>query len=616
MTNPSRFLSFVIMLNKSEGANGPPQHKAKPTISMNRKKKRIQAILEEMAAIYEFKEEGFRARAYEKAAGILANLDKDLEDYSEKELAAIDGLGSSTIEKIQEFLDKGKIKAHEKLKGEAPMEMVELSQKRGFGPKSMKKLYKTLGITSKSELRDALESGQVSELKGFGKKTVDQMLEALRREGQSEDRLSYWQAREIVHWLKEQMGQADGIEQMEVAGSFRRGKSSVGDLDLLVSCQDKDRKAITEQFKNLEGIDEVLLSGEKKTSIRLEENNLQIDLRLIDPEQWGAALVYFTGSKNHNIQLRKIAQKQDKKINEYGVFNQDEKNLGSKTEKAVYQALGLNWVAPELREDAGEIKAADNKRLPHLLRRKQIKGDLHMHSTWSDGRKGIKELAQYLKEEYKYEYMAITDHSKALTVANGLDEERLREQIQEIKSVNQELGQDFIKSGIEVDIMADGSLDLDDKVLSELDWVIASIHRKFNQDNTERLIKACQNPYVTAIGHPTGRLIGRRAGYSLHMEKVMQVAAETGTALEINAQPKRMDLSDQHARFAQKSGVMLVINTDSHNLKNYLFMDLGVQIARRAWCEPKHILNTKSWEEIADFVQKKRKKLKQQKVEA
>ena len=342
----------------------------------------------------------------------------------------------------------------------------------------------------------------------------------------------------------------------------------------------------------------------------IEGKERQVDVRIFKDDEWGAALQYFTGSKQHNVHLREIAKEKGLKVNEYGVYDvKTGEKIAGETEEGVYNAVGLDWIPPELREDRGEIEAAMEHRLPKLVELKDIKGDLHVHSTWTDGAYSIQQIVEYVRKHYNYEYIAITDHSKAVRVAHGLDEEKILQEIQEIKKLNKMLGLDFIKKGVEVDILYDGSLDLSDEVLAELDWVVASVHSYLNQDNTDRIIKAMENPYVSVIGHPTGRILGQRDPYPLDMDAIMKAAKETGTALEINAQPTRMDLNDIWIRKAVEEGVMLVISTDSHNLGHFAYMEIGVAQARRGWATKENILNTRSWKEVQEFLNKKRKRL-------
>lgn len=397
------------------------------------------------------------------------------------------------------------------------------------------------------------------------------------------------------------------MEKFEFAGSLRRKKSTIGDIDILATAQSGKEKTVLENIVSISGVKKVLARGETKVSVLLEPYDIQVDFRLVKKDQWGAALLYFTGSKDHNIHLRTIAKDKNWKINEYGIFsNKSDKKIAGKTEEDMYSKIGLDWIPPEMRENEGEIELAANGKLPKLVDVKDIRGDFHVHSDWSDGIPKIEELANYARKNYSYDYLVITDHSKSARIAGGLTESELRDQRKQIDEINRKMGSDFIKSGIEVDIMEDGSLDFSDDVLAKLDWVTASIHSLFNRDNTDRILKACENPFVCAISHPTGRLIGTRKEYPVDLKRVIQKAIETGTALEINAQPQRMDLDEHWARLAQQEGAMLVIGTDSHDLMSFDYMNDGVSVARRGWCEKKHILNTGTWKKVMNFVRKKR----------
>ena len=340
------------------------------------------------------------------------------------------------------------------------------------------------------------------------------------------------------------------------------------------------------------------------------ELHCQVDLRIVEEDQWGAALFYFTGSKAHNVHIRNLAKAKDWKVNEYGIFREkDDKILASREEKDIYDAMQMQYVPPELREDRGEVEVALEHKLPQLIEMEDIRGDLHMHSNWSDGGSSIEELAEYVQKNLPYAYMALTDHSQAVRVAGGLDAQRVEKQLKAIEKVNQELGKNFIKPGIEVDILKDGKLDLPDELLARLSWVVGSLHIPRQGDNTGLVISACENPYVCVIGHPTGRLLNGRAPYEIEMEKVIRAAAETGTALEINAQPKRMDLSDVLARQAKEQGVKLVISTDTHYLRQFSNIQYGVAVARRAWCTKEDVLNTRSWKDLVAHINQKREKL-------
>ncbi len=570
-------------------------------------------IFKKMSAIYEFLDDRFRAMAYQRAAHIIEDLPEDIRNYIVSgKLYMIRGIGSSIASKIEEYIKTGKIQKFEELKKKVPEDFIELIDLPGFGPKTLKKIHDELGISTKDELVKALKDGRVEKLEGFGPKKVENMLKGLQMYEISKRRIILWEALQISRYLKEKLKSGlKEINKIEIAGSVRRRKETIGDIDILVTAEDKYRSKIMDFFTSIEEVSEILVKGPKKSSVimKFEGKERQVDLRIFNDDEWGAALQYFTGSKQHNVHLREIAKEKGLKINEYGVFDAGtDKKIAGETEESVYESVGLKWIPPELREDRGEIEASMRDNLPELIELRDIKGDLHVHSTWSDGVVSIKEIIDFVKRRYKYEYIAITDHSKSQRVAHGLDEKRVLEEIKEIKLLNKMIGFDFIKTGIEVDIMLDGSLDLPDDILSQLDWVVASVHSHFNRDNTDRILKAMENPYVNVIGHITGRLIGLREGYPVDMNAVIKKAKETGTALEINAQPRRMDIDEIWIRKAVEEGVKLVISTDAHNLGNFAFMEIGVYIARRGWAEKKDILNAGGWKDIVSFRNEKRKR--------
>ncbi len=570
-------------------------------------------IFKKMAAIYEFLDDRFRAMAYQRAAHIIEDLPDDIRNYIlTGKLYQIKGIGPSIASKIEEYVKTGKIQKYEELKKQVPEDFIELIDLPGFGPKTLRRIYEELGIKTKEELVQALKDGRIENLPGFGPKKVENMLKGLQMYELSKRRILLWEALQISRYLIEKLKkELKEIKEIEVVGSVRRRKETIGDLDILVIAEDEDRMKIMDYFTSLPEVHEILVKGPKKSSVvmKFEGKERQVDLRIFKQDEWGAALQYFTGSKQHNVHLREIAKEKGLKINEYGVYKADtEEKIAGETEESVYKAVGMDWIPPELREDRGEIEAALEHKLPKLVELKDIKGDMHIHSTWSDGVNDIKDIAQFVKEKYGYEYIVITDHSKSQRVAHGLDEERIIKEIEEVRMLNKMMGWDFIKIGTEVDILLDGSLDFPDEILAKLDWVVASVHSHFNRDNTDRILKAMENPYVNVIGHPTGRLIGIREAYPVDMDAVIKKAKETGTALEINAQPRRLDINDIWIRKAVEEGVMLVISTDSHNLGNFAYMELGVAQARRGWAEKKNILNTRSWRYIKQFVNKKRKK--------
>lgn len=576
---------------------------------MNKTNKELARIFNRMAAIYEMKEEDnqFRVRAYENAARVIDNLPEDVTEILDKgeKLEEIHGIGESIADKIREYIDTGKIEKYESLQKEMPEDFFDLLKVEGIGPKTLQRLRDELRIKTKEDLVEALESGEVEELKGFGHKTVENMLEGIARREEASDRILLSEAAEIAEEIKKELQACCDLDKVEVAGSIRRHRATIGDIDVIVTAGDSDRKKIMDCFTGMEEVSKVVASGKKKATVQIKTANRDVDLRIFEEGEFGAALLYFTGSKAHNVHLRKMAREKDWKINEYGLFSGDKK-LAGKTEASIYSRLGLQWVPPEMREDEGEIEMAADEKIPDLIQFEDIRGDLHVHSTWSDGNYDLDEIAEFVRDHFDYEYLVITEHSKSQTQAGGLDAPKIRKQKKEIEKVNDSLGKVFLRHGIEVDIMPDGSLDLPDDVLEELEWVVASIHSRFKQDNTERILKAMENPFVNAIGHPSGRMIGQRDAYPLDMEKIMEKAAATGTALEVNVSPPRMDLNDRWIRAARDKEVMLVINTDSHNLGDFSDMRLGAAYARRGWCEKEKVLNTRNWKAVKDFVEKKR----------
>lgn len=576
--------------------------------------KTLSRLFKEMSAMYKYigGDDRFRALAYEKASKVIGLLPEDIsvhtKDYSYEELP---GIGEGIAGKIDEFIKTGKIKLHEQLKKSTPFPLLEMMEIKGFGPQSLKRIHEELTVSTKDELIEALKNGSVANLKNFGPKKIENMLRGLKLHKTIEDRMLLSDALEMGDRVLAWVNKIEGVKQAELAGSLRRKKETIGDIDVLVTCEKKYRKKIIDHFSHSDFATQILAKGDTKISIVLKGPGRQADLRIINENEWGTALQYFTGSKEHNIHIRKIAKEKGYKISEYGIFyikNENKNKIACRTEEEVYKALGFQLIPPEMREDRGEIELASHKQIPQLLTQSDIKGDLQMHSDWSDGLNTIEEIRNHIKKNFDYEYIAITDHSKSSRIAKGLDEKEILKQVKAIETANKKSGENFIKAGIEVDILPDGSLDISDEILSQLDWVTASIHSNFNKDNTERIIKACQNPHVHCIGHPTGRRIGSREPYKVDIEKVIKAAKQTHTALEINAQPDRMDLNDVFSAIAREQKVKLVISTDSHSLPDFNFMKLGVFIARRAWCTADDILNTKSWDKVKSHTQFKKEK--------
>ncbi len=551
-------------------------------------------------------ENPFRAVAYKKASQAIEALPEDITEYNKRgTLSEIPGVGESIESDIKQFIKMGLIPRAEKLKTKAPYELLELMDIRGVGPKSLKKIYEELHLETKHEVINALQDGTVKKIKGFGDKKVEGMLRSLKLHKEMENRMLLSEAlasgEEIMTLLKE----LPQVKKIELAGSLRRRKETIGDIDILIGANKIHWKKIITYFTSAKIARKSLASGDRRASI-IAKSGKQVDLRIVEEDEWGSALQYFTGSKEHNIHLRTIARSKGFKINEYGIFNiRNEKRIASKTEEEMYTGMGLQFIPAEMREDKGEIDLAEQHKIPKLLELEDVKGDLQMHSTWSDGLQTLDEMVDYVERNFDYDYIAVTDHTKSSRVAGGRGEKEFLKQIRAIEEVNQRLGRNFLKKGAEVDILADGTLDLSDEILGQLDWVTASIHSGFANDNTDRLIKACKNPYVHCIGHPTGRLIGKREPYPLVIEELIEIAKETGTALEINAQPNRLDLNDELASLARKAGVKMVVSTDSHKPTDFHFMRLGVYLARRAWCTPSDILNTRSWQEVYRVISKK-----------
>ncbi len=560
------------------------------------KNKELAKIFDRIADFLEFKGDSiYRINAYRKAARVIKDLPEDIEVlYRENRLKSIPGIGDKIAEKIQQYFETGTIKKYEELRREIPEELMILLDIPNLGPKTLKLAYEHLGVRNLEDLKRVIRDGSLARLPGMGLKKVEKIKKGLEIFLKGQERMLLGEALQIGEKVLAHLESL--ASRISLAGSLRRMKETVGDLDILAT---GDRKTIIQAFVEMPGVEEILAKGDTKASIILEDR--QVDLRVVEEDQWGSALQYFTGSKEHNVSLRELAKEQGLKISEYGVFSvKTGERLAGTTEEEVYQILGLTFIPPELREDRGEIEAAQKGSLPCLVKYNQIKGDLHVHSRWSDGTADLEELARE-GARLGYEYLAITDHSRSMKIAHGLDEKRLEEQIKAIRDINSRKVGCRLLAGIEVDIHPDGTLDMDEAILKELDWVVASVHSHFNQDATERIVAACQCPWVHCIGHPTGRIIFSREPYPLDLERVFQAAASTGTALEINAHQDRLDLRDIHARRAREMGVKMALGTDAHHLGQLWMIRLGVGVARRAWLEPKDVLNTYTLEELLEW---------------
>lgn len=561
----------------------------------------IAGIFEQVADLLDLQEENqFRIRAYRNAARTISSLSRNAADLVRQgeDLSELPGIGKDLAGKIEEIVKTGTLGQLQELERQTPPALTELMQISELGPKRVITLHRELGINSKQQLKQAAEAEKIRELDGFGEKTEHNILEALRRQtnGETEARIRLDVAEEITQPLLQYLRDCKGVKKAEVAGSYRRKKETVGDLDILVTC--KKGTEIMEDFVSYEDVQKVIAKGETRSSVQLR-SNLQVDLRVVPEVSYGAALHYFTGSKAHNIEIRKMGQKRELKINEYGVFKGEDRVAG-KTEHEVFESVGLAYIEPEMRENRGEIEAARENKLPEPIRRDDIRGDLQSHSKYTDGKFTIEEMAEAARD-HGYEYLAITDHSKRVTMAGGLDAKRLGEQLEEIARLNDNWRDFRILKSCEVDILEDGSLDLPDSILKELDIVICSIHYNFKLSRakqTKRVIKAMDNPHFNILAHPTGRRIGQREGYDLDLEQVMQAAKKRGCFLELNAQPERLDLPDIYAKMAKDMGVKLAISTDAHTRNDLDYMRFGIAQARRAWLEADDVLNTRTWQKL------------------
>jgi DNA polymerase (family X) len=540
----------------------------------------------------------FRIRAYRNAVRVIEDLPHELATWvaEDHDLSALPGIGKDLAEKIKEIVETGQSVALEKLRRELPPHITDLLNLPGLGPKRVRKLYADLKVVDLETLKQAAEAGRIRELPGLGAKTEKQILESIKAHADTSQRFLRATVMPYVESLRAHLSQCPGLRKIDTAGSYRRGRDTIGDLDFLVWADEP--AAIMDHFIAFDEVEEVLAHGETKSSVRLR-SRIQVDLRVVPEASYGAALHYFTGSKAHNIAMRKLAQQRQWKLNEYGLFDGDTA-LAGKTEDEVFAKLDLPYIAPELRENRGEIEAAAQGQLPDLISLADIRGNLHAHSRWSDGKNTIREMAESARDA-GHEYIAITDHSQRLTVANGLSEERLLAQIEEIDAVAEELSGIAILKGIEVDILEDGQLDLPDTVLRLLDVVIVAVHSKFNlpsEKQTERIMRAMDNPWTTFVAHPTGRLLLSRPPYAVDMARLIQHAAGRGCFLELNAHPERLDLNENYCQLARQQGVPIVINTDAHSISDHRQMEHGIAQARRGWLEAKDVVNTRSLPDV------------------
>ena len=559
----------------------------------------IAATFEEIADLLEIQGANpFRIRAYRNAARTLSELGREVSSILNQggELPKLTGIGADLAAKIHEIVETGRCSFLEKLHKELPPAITELLKIPGLGPKRVKALYQNLDVQTLEQLYRAAKDGRIRALPGFGAKTEQNILDAVALHASQARRFKLTVAAQYAEALVAYLKQAHGVNQVVVAGSFRRMRETVGDLDILVTAESDS--PVMAHFISYDEVGEVLSQGSTRASVILK-SGLQVDVRVVGKESYGAALHYFTGSKSHNIALRKLAQARGLKINEYGVWK-DIARIAGETEESVYRSVGLPYIPPELREDRGEIEMARAGRLPHLVELADLKGDLHAHTKATDGHHTLQEMALAAKA-MGLTYLAITEHSRRLTVAHGLDPQRLIKQIDEIDRLNETLEGITLLKGIEVDILEDGELDLPDSVLERLDLVIGAVHSKFELPRarqTERILRAMDHPYFTMLAHPTGRLIEQREPYDVDMLRIIRHAKKRGCYLELNAHPERLDLLDTQCQMAKEEGVLISINSDAHSTHEFANLRFGVGQARRGWLEKGDVLNTRSLDEL------------------
>ena len=555
----------------------------------------IAKILEEIAVYLEMDNVQFKPRAYEKAAKAVEALDKPIEEIYRKggkeALMEIPGVGESIAEKIAELLTTGKLKYYEELKQKVPVDLGSFQGIEGLGPKKIKVLWQKLKIRNIDELEKAAREHKVCNLPGFKEKTEENILKGIEFARKSKGRYILGFTLPLIREIESRLNSLPEVKRAVVAGSVRRMKETIGDVDFLV-ISDKPSK-VMDFFVSMPEVVDVMGKGETKSSVKLS-NGMDADLRVVPEESFGAALQYFTGSKDHNIALRRIAIEKGWKLSEYGLFDKKGKQIAGSSEEEVYEKLGLQWTPPEMRENTGEVELAAKGRLPTLIGYKDLRGDLQVHSNWTDGANSIREMAEEAKK-LGLEYIVISDHAKSLAMTGGLDEKAMLKQGKEINRVNEQLEGIRILKGVEANILKDGSLDLPDSILKQLEFVAVGVHSHFNmskEEMTKRIIKAMENEHVDYLCHPTGREIQKREPYPVDVQKIIEVAKATGTVLDIDAYPDRLDLKDEHIRFAAEIGAKLGISSDAHSKVHLHFLEFGIAQARRGWATAKDIINT------------------------
>mgnify|MGYP005838408677 CR=1 FL=1 len=566
-------------------------------------KKDVIKLLETIATFMELKGENpFKISAFRKAALALENDDRSLTNI--EDFTKLSGIGKGTAAVIEDYIKTGRSEVLEELQQQVPKGLLLLLELPGLGGKKIAKLYHELSITDLESLKQACEDKKVQALAGFGKKTEEKLLSAINEFGARPERLPLSFMLPIADEVENQLSQMEGVISYARAGSLRRMRETIKDIDFIISTN--DLKKVQDQLLNLSHLSEVIAIGDTKVSIQLMyDYEVSVDFRLVQPHEFATTLHHFTGSKEHNVKMRQLAKERGEKISEYGVENVETGEVTTyESETDFFNHFGLSFIPPELREDGTEVEGFDEEL--ELIHLDDMKGDVHMHSTWSDGAFSIEEMAEACRKK-GYRYMAITDHSRFLKVANGLTPERLVEQRKEIARLNQKYDDFTILAGVEMDILPDGTLDLDDDLLQDMDLVIASIHSSFTQPREtimKRLKSALHNRHVDIIAHPTGRLIGRREGYDVDVDMLISLAKETNTALELNANPNRLDLASSYLRKAQDAGVKLVINTDAHNIEMLAHMDIGISVAKKGWIRKENVINTWDYEDLMNFFQR------------
>lgn len=567
----------------------------------------IARLFDELADLLELQGANpFRVRAYRNAARTIENSSvpiADLVAQPDHDLTQMEGIGKDLAEKLETIVTTGRFPQLEELHQQFPPDVLRMLRIPGLGPKKVSILLRELEIKTLADLQAAAEQGRVATLKGFGKKTEQSILEGLQLLEQTGQRVLLSVAKAAADEIVDDLKKVPGVREASVAGSCRRRKETCGDLDVLAVADDSTKAM--DRLAQHPSVEKVLARGETKQRVRLH-GGLELDLRVVPEESYGAAMQYFTGSKEHNIVIRRRAQERGLKINEYGVYR-GEKSIAGRTEEEVYAAVDLPWIPPELRENRGEIELAEQDKLPKLIELKDIHGDLHMHTTATDGTASILEMVEAAQAP-GLKYIAITDHSKRVSMAHGLDANRLRAHWKEIRKIREKIDGIEVLCGIECDILEDATMDLDDDVLSEADWVIAVLHYGLKQPREQiqkRLLNAIRNPHVDVIGHPTGRMIGQRPGADIHFPEILKAAADHGVMMEINANPVRLDLDDVQAAAAKEHGIPIVINTDAHSTNGFDVMEFGVYQARRAGLTKHDVANTRSWKEFSKLLKRK-----------